>query len=60
MMGKNMYIPTGIYIYIYIYINNLRKKFSSGPGFEPVSQARRAGDPGSNSGPDENFFVLSC
>ena len=83
-----------------MYINNLREKFSPGPGFEPgspalragaittkpprrstgpsrnpireevllgpvdrlgglvvIAPARRAGDPGSNPGPGENFFL---
>ena len=53
-----------------IYINNLREKFSPGPGFEPgslvwpsgssgwlsgIAPAQRAGDPGSNPGPGKNF-----
>ena len=35
-----------------MYINNLREKVSPGPGFEP-----RAGDPGLNPGPGENFSL---
>ena len=44
-------------------INNLREKFSPGPGFEPgVAQlarepALRARDPCSNPGPGENFSL---
>ena len=36
-------ICTGPSVYVYIYINNLREKFSPGPGFEPGSPALRAG-----------------
>ena len=37
-------------------LEGLREKFSLGPGFEPGSPAHKAGDPGSNPGPGENFF----
>ena len=37
-------------------VNNLRKKFSPGPEFEPRSSA---GDPGSNPGPGKKIFLLN-
>ena len=40
---------------------NLRDNFSPGPGFEPGSPVRepalKAGDPGTNLGPGDNFFA---
>ena len=40
-----------------MYINSLREKFSPEPGFEPGSPPCRAGNPGSNPGPGENFSL---
>ena len=37
-----------LYLTTVLHVNNLREKFSPGPGF---------GDPGSNPGPGENFSL---